>query len=69
MKLEKETLVKLDARSKSVAFEIDNLKPVQTVMITAAAKSSMDCTRRVDINMGNIGNQLNLSEKMDMRNS
>ena len=38
MKLEKETLLKPDVRLKSVAFEIDILKPVPTVTITPTAE-------------------------------
>jgi hypothetical protein len=37
-KLEKETSIKPDVRSKSVAFEIDIWRPVPTVTITPAAK-------------------------------
>lgn len=37
-KLEKETSLKPDARLRSVAFEIDILKPVPTVTITSTAK-------------------------------
>lgn len=59
-------LINQDVRSKSVALETDVLKPVPTVMITQIVKSSRDFMRRTDINMGNIVNQLNLSEKMDM---
>jgi len=37
-KLEKETSLKPDVRSKSVAFGIDILKPVPTVTITPTAE-------------------------------
>jgi hypothetical protein len=64
---EKEILTKPDARLKSVAFEIDIFKPAPTVTTTPIVKSSTDCMKKMDINTGNTGNRLNLSEKTNTR--
>jgi hypothetical protein len=65
MKPEKETLINPDARSKYVAFEIENSRPVLTVKIMPIVKSFMDYMKKMGISMGNTGNRLNSSGKKD----
>lgn len=64
MKVEREILINLDARLRSVALKISSFKPVPIVLTTRLVRLSRICMLNAATSTVSTSNQLNLSEKM-----
>jgi hypothetical protein len=66
MKIGREISIRPDVRLRCAASRVGDSKPAPIALITPLARLFRVYIAKKDISMENTGNQLNLSDKMDM---